>query len=227
MLCEKGRIAAEQSSRNWGWLRQQGRDLGELPIVIEAMRHWREFGDLLGIDRLGLRWTGILKLARTKGQLASFWPYMPTLRRDFGSTSFRPFAPKGFPDAWGTKRRWKAASPFEEMRILSPKPNQAILRRTAEAMGAAFPALKGLRIRQSWAGMIDTMPDVVPIVDEVPQIGGLILAAGMAGHGFGIGPGFGRVLADMAQGKPAGHDMSRFRFARFFDGSKIDFGAAL
>ncbi|MDZ7908712.1 MAG: FAD-dependent oxidoreductase [Gemmobacter sp.] len=25
-LCEKGRIAGEQSSRNWGWVRQQGRD---------------------------------------------------------------------------------------------------------------------------------------------------------------------------------------------------------
>ncbi|HCQ59257.1 MAG: FAD-dependent oxidoreductase, partial [Alphaproteobacteria bacterium] len=25
-LLEKGRIAAEQSSRNWGWIRQQGRD---------------------------------------------------------------------------------------------------------------------------------------------------------------------------------------------------------
>ena len=24
-LCEKGRIAGEQSSRNWGWIRQQGR----------------------------------------------------------------------------------------------------------------------------------------------------------------------------------------------------------
>jgi len=25
-LLEKGRIAAEQSSRNWGWIRKQGRD---------------------------------------------------------------------------------------------------------------------------------------------------------------------------------------------------------
>ena len=35
-LLEKGRIAAEQSSRNWGWIRQQGRDPAELPIMIEA-----------------------------------------------------------------------------------------------------------------------------------------------------------------------------------------------
>ena len=37
-LCEKGRVAGEQSSRNWGWIRQQGRDLAELPIMMESMR---------------------------------------------------------------------------------------------------------------------------------------------------------------------------------------------
>lgn len=35
--------------------------------------------------------------------------------------------------------------------------------------------------------MIDTMPDVVPIVDHVPELDGLILATGMSAHGFGIG----------------------------------------
>ena len=39
--------------------------------------------------------------------------------------------------------------------------------------------------------MIDAMPHIVPIVDRVPNIDGLILATGMSGHGFGIGPGFG------------------------------------
>ncbi|GMQ76407.1 MAG: hypothetical protein BMS9Abin01_1684 [Gammaproteobacteria bacterium] len=29
LLCEKGRVAGEQSSRNWGWVRQQGRDSAE------------------------------------------------------------------------------------------------------------------------------------------------------------------------------------------------------
>ena len=38
VLLEKGRIAGEQSSRNWGWIRQQGRDPHELPIMVEANR---------------------------------------------------------------------------------------------------------------------------------------------------------------------------------------------
>ena len=37
VVLEKGRVAGEQSSRNWGWIRQQGRDPAELPIMQEAM----------------------------------------------------------------------------------------------------------------------------------------------------------------------------------------------
>ncbi len=45
-LCEKGHVAGEQSSRNWGFCQQQGRDPRELPLIIESLRIWR------GIDRL-------------------------------------------------------------------------------------------------------------------------------------------------------------------------------
>lgn len=53
-LVEKGRIAAEQSSRNWGWIRQQGRDADELPIVIEACRLWKQLAEECGED-IGLQ----------------------------------------------------------------------------------------------------------------------------------------------------------------------------
>lgn len=43
LLCEKGKLAGEQSSRNWGWVRKTGRDLREVPLIIEALRMW---GDL-------------------------------------------------------------------------------------------------------------------------------------------------------------------------------------
>ncbi|MCY3981709.1 MAG: FAD-dependent oxidoreductase, partial [Alphaproteobacteria bacterium] len=36
LLCEKGRVAGEQSSRNWGWIRIQGRDLREIPLMLES-----------------------------------------------------------------------------------------------------------------------------------------------------------------------------------------------
>ena len=71
VLLEKGRIAGEQSSRNWGWIRQQGRDPAELPIMIEARRIWKGLEAECGED-LGLRQGGVLYLARDAAELAKF-----------------------------------------------------------------------------------------------------------------------------------------------------------
>ena len=75
--------------------------------------------------------------------------------------------------------------------------------------------------------MIDMMPDVVPVLDHVAALPGLTVATGMSGHGFGIGPGIGRVVADLVTGRAPGHDLHRFRLGRFFDGSKFEIGPAL
>ena len=75
--------------------------------------------------------------------------------------------------------------------------------------------------------MIDTLPDVVPVVDRVAALPGLVLATGMCGHGFGIGPGMGRVVADLTLGRDPGHDLTRFRLSRFDDGSKLAPGPSL
>ena len=78
-LVEKGRIAAEQSSRNWGWCRTQNRDRRELPLQLLSMQIWdglaRDIGDDTGFRRSGLiyvtkdpaelaTWTGWLDMAR-------------------------------------------------------------------------------------------------------------------------------------------------------------------
>ena len=47
VLCEKGYIAGEQSSRNWGWCRKMGRDPREIPLAIEALRLWGEMNDAI------------------------------------------------------------------------------------------------------------------------------------------------------------------------------------
>src|SRR5690242_18324260 len=39
-LVEKGRIGGEQSSRNWGFVRQQGRDKAEVPLIKESLAIW-------------------------------------------------------------------------------------------------------------------------------------------------------------------------------------------
>ena len=43
VLLEKGRVGAEQSSRNWGWCRQQNRDARELPMATKSLELWERF----------------------------------------------------------------------------------------------------------------------------------------------------------------------------------------
>jgi glycine/D-amino acid oxidase-like deaminating enzyme len=69
--------------------------------------------------------------------------------------------------------------------------------------------------------MIDVTPDAVPVVGESHEQAGLFILTGLSGHGFGIGPGIGRVMADLVLGRGSGHDLDRFRSGRFADGSKI------
>src|SRR5881396_1772038 len=40
-LIEKGIIGGEQSSRNWGWCRQMGRDSREIPLILKSLELWR------------------------------------------------------------------------------------------------------------------------------------------------------------------------------------------
>jgi glycine/D-amino acid oxidase-like deaminating enzyme len=400
VLCEKGRIAGEQSSRNWGWVRQQGRDPGELPIMVESLSIWKRLAAEMG-DALGFRQAGVLYLAKTDAEIAgfeawieharahqvdtrlltaaesmamlkgaavpwkgglvtasdaraepwlavpalaavaeskgvliregcavrgldlaagkvagvvteagrvacdhvvvaagawsrlflgshgvsipqlsvlasvaatepmpeivpgnaadddfafrrredggytiapgarhdffigrdafaSFGVYLPVLKKDFRSTSLRLAAPKGFPDAWSTPRRWAmdAESPFERQRVLNPAPNMTTLAQVQDSFAKAFPTLGRPKLKTAWGGMIDSLPDVVPIVDHAP-VPGLTIATGMSGHGFGIGPGMGRVVADLVIGRPTGHDLGRFRLSRFSDGSPIQPGPSL
>lgn len=63
VLCEKGHVAGEQSSRNWGWCRRMGRDPRELPLIVEALKIWGGIEELVGED-VGFRRTGILYLCR-------------------------------------------------------------------------------------------------------------------------------------------------------------------
>ena len=396
VLLEKGRVAGEQSSRNWGWIRQQGRDWAELPIMIESNRIWRSLarrtgeadltftecgclyvaenpaamakheawhelarkhqldtklisaeelrrrlpdlpdgyagGMITETDGRGEPFVAVPALARAakragailvencaartldveagrvvgviteKGRLSAdrvllaggAWSNafatnagidLPQLtvrstaarteparnaydmnisqpglslrrRADGGYTlatgdvnehylspnSFRYFikflkilrlsardlrlhmaAPKGFPGAWGTPRRWSGdqVTPFERMRVLNPEPAPAVVRRIEQRLGARYPALEGVKLTEAWAGMIDVTPDAVPMLGESHVLPGLYFATGLSGHGFGIGPGVGRIMADLLRGHDPGHDLTRFRSSRFSDGSAI------
>ncbi|HJL61668.1 MAG TPA: FAD-binding oxidoreductase, partial [Pseudomonadales bacterium] len=126
-------------------------------------------------------------------------------------------------------RHWSSeeVSPFEINRVLNPEPSRAGIDNMRRGLKKYVPALADVKFAEIWAGMIDVTPDVVPVMDEIDQCPGLFVATGFSGHGFGIGPGAGKVMATMIMGKDPQYDLSRFRFSRFSDGSKMVPGPGL
>lgn len=124
---------------------------------------------------------------------------------------------------------WSADSttPFEQHRVLNPSAESVALKNIRTRFDKRLPDLSGTPFLQSWSGMIDATPDLVPVIDQIDDYSGLFLASGFSGHGFGIGPGAGRVMADLVCGRSPGHDLNRFRFSRFSDGSRIQPGPAI
>ncbi|HEX4658657.1 MAG TPA: FAD-dependent oxidoreductase, partial [Streptosporangiaceae bacterium] len=71
---------------------------------------------------------------------------------------------------------------------LSPRPRFDDVRFCLERAQRYFPGLGAVRLRRAWAGEIDATPDALPVIDGAGGPSGLIIATGMSGHGFGLGP---------------------------------------
>ena len=81
-LVEKGRIGAEQSSRNWGWCRQQNRDARELPMATTSLALWESMTGEIG-ESVGFRRTGLLYLSNDEAEIAG-WARWRDLARTRG-----------------------------------------------------------------------------------------------------------------------------------------------
>ena len=152
-------------------------------------------------------------------------PFKQAAKHSLADTDFKLAAPSDSPDSWRTKRRWDAnqVSPFENNRVLNPPTQTHVIDKMKQRLHERFDGLESATVTHAWAGMIDTTPDFVPVMDE-SSLPGLYLATGFSGHGFGIGPGAGKVMANMMAGRNIDHDISRFRFKRFTDKSKLVLG---
>lgn len=69
VVVEKGRIAAEQSSRNLGWVRKTSRHAHDIPLALAADRLWAQMPERVGAD-VGYRQEGIMFVARNEAQMA-------------------------------------------------------------------------------------------------------------------------------------------------------------
>jgi len=67
----------------------------------------------------------------------------------------------------------------------------------AGRMVGLIPRLKNVRVRRTWRGLYPMTPDGFPIVGWARELEGYMLAVGMCGQGFMIGPGLGELIARM------------------------------
>jgi glycine/D-amino acid oxidase-like deaminating enzyme len=130
--------------------------------------------------------------------------------------SLAPGGLEGLRSGHETLSRWRLdrPTPMEAMRILDPSPDRAQITETLRRARELFPALRDIPVTAAWAGYIDSTPDGVPAIGPT-SIPGLVFAAGFSGHGFGIGPGAGHLVADLITGAkpildPVPYDPARF-----------------
>lgn len=149
-----------------------------------------------------------------------FAPFLPALAANWRGFRFR--LGSRFVEEARLKRRWALdeASPFEVIRVLDPEPSQKILDDALAGLKKALPAFADAQVAERWGGLIDATPDAVPVIGALSKIPGLYMASGFSGHGFGIGPGAGKLMAQLVVGETPCVDPSPFRFERFSDGTK-------
>lgn len=148
--------------------------------------------------------------------------FLPALRKNWNLVQIR-FGRSFFegPDALHGTWSFDAPTVFEKMRVLDPKPKASIVAPALREIVAAYPELAGIQAARIWAGWIDSTPDAVPVISRVDALPGLVVAAGFSGHGFGIGPGAGRLAADLALNRPPIVAPAAFSLDRFAPGKAI------
>lgn len=117
----------------------------------------------------------------------------------------------------------RLAVPRRERTVAGRRPripaNQERAEKTSEAVKRLFAGADGIGIVKSWAGRIDVLPDALPVLDAPGEVGGLIVATGFSGHGFGLGPAVGRHVARLAGGLAPAGILAPLRFDRFARGT--------
>jgi len=69
----------------------------------------------------------------------------------------------------------------------------------ARRMVDLMPKLANVKVRRTWRGLYPMTPDGFPIVGWTREVEGLLLAVGMCGQGYMLGPGLGELLARTVQ----------------------------
>lgn len=106
-------------------------------------------------------------------------------------------------------------SNYTTHRALSPDPDMRGLDRAKTLFMQEYPEAGDVVLEHAWAGYIDYMPDELPVIDMCANPAGLVIAAGLSGNGFGIGPVVGRTVSDLIVTGASRYDLNPFSSERF------------
>ena len=95
----------------------------------------------------------------------------------------------------------------------SPDPTVAGMAQTFGVLGDHVPALQHIPVERIWGGIAPQTGDGLPVVSGVESVPGLYIGSGHA-YGATVGPGSGRILADLMVGRAPSIDASPFRYSR-------------
>lgn len=205
-----------------------GIDLPQLKVMGSVMRtHPLPGGPRVSVAGRRFGWRrrddGGYIVSQADATLFDIVPDSFRLLRDFrplfatGLRTLRLRVGRRFVEEARLARRWQAdaVTPFEEVRIADPEPAGRVLDQAAQELVGAYPFFAAMRIAGRWGGLIDVMPDALPVIGPVASVPGLFMATGFSGHGFGIGPGAGRLAAELVRGDAPCVDPAAFRVERF------------
>ena len=110
-----------------------------------------------------------------------------------------------------------------EFRLLDPAPDAPLTNHVLEALAQDFPAFRDTAVEERWAGSIDVTPDAIPVVSKL-AVAGAHLITGFSGHGFGMGPGAGKLMAALVRNDTPPVDPAPMDIVRLADRSKLRVG---
>ena len=94
-------------------------------------------------------------------------------------------------------------------------PPAASIAQVISSVSLILPFVSQTPICRIWGGLLDLTPDALPVLDSVPNVDGLYVAAGFSGHGFGIAPAVGEMMGNKILGKKMSISLDAFSFNRF------------
>jgi sarcosine oxidase subunit beta len=102
-------------------------------------------------------------------------------------------------------------TPDPSIRGFDTRETSAFLPMVSQRLVGIMPKLKNLRVRRTWRGLYPMTPDGFPIVGWSREVEGYLLAVGMCGQGFMLGPGLGELLCRLVQDglEPEDHEVLR------------------